>query len=127
MQLAPSAVPLGTKHAELQETPAQVESPGLAARAGCGCTHACTCARVSLQAELPELDVMRSLLHTDCGTVCVSAPSLSGSGIFPPSEECSLHQVSLSVLAPPGQHSQSIRALHLRSENLGQKQPRRCS
>lgn len=71
MQLAPSAVPLGTKHVDLQETPAQVESSGLAARAGCRCTHACTC--VSLQAELPEFDVCEVFTaHRLWHCVCLS-------------------------------------------------------
>lgn len=125
MSLAPSAVPWGNR---THRTARNSHSGGVI-WPGCQsepCVRACVRAHVPMQVEFPGLDVMRTLLHTDC--VCNSAPSLSGLGICTRNAEYSLSRVSLSVLAPLSQHSQSFRVLHLRSENLSQKQPQRaCS
>jgi hypothetical protein len=73
-------VPLGTEHVELQETPALVESSGLAAGVSCVLAyarmHAHTCAHVFVQVEFPELDVSEDFTaHRLWRCVCVSAPS----------------------------------------------------
>lgn len=76
----------------------------------------------------------RTLLHTVCGIVSyLSTLVAKWLRLLHTSEGYSFSQVSVSVPAPLNQHPQSLgpppeNLGHLRSENLGQKQPQRaCS